>query len=122
MAIPDQHLYRPLFSPWFGSGEFARYHALAAPRTVVSADRCHILYTLLSQAVHASGDIWECGVYKGGTAAMMAAWLRDKHPSKKLCLFDTFAGMPETDPARVWNHIPAGLHQHRDRCRACRGQ
>ena len=29
-----------------------------------------------------------------------AAILRDKQPTKKLYLFDTFAGMPETDPTK----------------------
>ena len=96
--IPDGALYRPLFSPWFGQGEFAQYYALAAPRTLVSRDRCYVLWILLRQALHLSGDVWECGVYKGGTAAMMAAVLRDSAlPNKKLFLFDTFKGMPETD-------------------------
>ena len=99
-AIPDADLYRPLFSPWFGQGEFGKYHAIAAPRTLVSADRCHVLYTLLRQAIHVPGDVWECGVYKGGTAAMMAAMLADLCPAKRLYLFDTFVGMPETDAAR----------------------
>lgn len=100
MAIPDQHLYQPVFSPWLGGGEFGRFYALAAPKTLVSADRCYVLYTLLSQAAHVAGDVWECGVYKGGTAAMFAAYLQEKQPAKKLYLFDTFAGMPETDPER----------------------
>jgi len=39
-----------------------------------------VLYSLLKQAIHISGNVWECGVYKGGTAAMMAAMLRDKMP------------------------------------------
>jgi O-methyltransferase len=98
--IPDRELYRPLFSPWLGAGEFKRYYDLAAPRTLVSPDRCHILYTLLRQSVSIAGDIWECGVYTGGTAAMMAAFLGDHARSKKLYLFDTFEGMPETDPTK----------------------
>jgi len=98
--IPDTSLYRPLFSPWFAEGEFQRYYELAAPKTLVSADRCHVLYTLLRQAAHIEGDVWECGVYKGGTAAMAAAILSDKAPTKKLYLFDTFEGMPETDAER----------------------
>lgn len=96
--IPNRELYRPLFSPWLGQEDFAVYYALAAPKTLVSSDRCYVLWTLLRQALHLPGDIWECGVYKGGTAAMMAAVLRDSaRPDKKLFLFDTFQGMPETD-------------------------
>jgi O-methyltransferase len=100
VTIPDADLYRPLFSPWHGPGEFRRYFEWAAPRTVVSVDRCYVLYALLTQAIHVAGDVWECGVYRGGTAAMMAAILRDNQPDKKLYLFDTFAGMPDTDPSR----------------------
>ena len=96
--IPDGAFYRPLFSPWLGPGDFRKYYELAAPRTLVSVDRCYVLWILLRQALHLSGDIWECGVYKGGTAAMMAAVMRDSAQSdKKLFLFDTFQGMPETD-------------------------
>jgi O-methyltransferase len=98
--IPDSDLYRPLFSPWFGRGEFRRYYNIAAPKTIVSRDRCYILYVLLRQAMQIEGDVWECGVYKGGTAAMMAAILKDSRRSKRLYLFDTFAGMPETDAGR----------------------
>lgn len=98
--IPDHELYQPLFSPWLAQGgEFRRYYDIAAPRTLVSADRCHVLYTLLLQALRIPGDIWECGVYKGGTAAMLAALLADKGKSRRLFLFDTFEGMPETDAA-----------------------
>ncbi len=97
-AIPDGEFYRPLFSPWLGQGDFAKYYALAAPKALVSADRCYVLWILLRQAINIIGDIWECGVYKGGTAAMMAAVLRDSgHSGKSLFLFDTFQGMPETD-------------------------
>jgi O-methyltransferase len=96
-SIPDGDLYRPLFSPWFGQGEFRRYYDIAAPKTLVSPDRCYVLYALLRQATRIEGDVWECGVYKGGTAAMMAAMLEDGCPSKRIYLFDTFDGMPETD-------------------------
>lgn len=101
--IADRELYLPLFSPWQGQGEFRRYHDLAAPKTLVSADRCYVLYTLLRQAMHVPGDVWECGVYQGGTAAMLAAMLADKCPAKRLYLFDTFEGMPQTDIQRDWH-------------------
>ncbi|MRR50626.1 MAG: hypothetical protein EG825_06875, partial [Rhodocyclaceae bacterium] len=100
-TIPDRELYAPLFSPWLASsGDFRSYYEVAAARTLVSPDRCHVLYTLLKQAIHVEGDVWECGVYKGGTAAMFAKILRRLGPWKKLFLFDTFEGMPETDADR----------------------
>jgi O-methyltransferase len=39
------------------------------------------------------GDIVECGVWNGGSAAMMA----DAAPSRTLWLFDSFQGLPEPD-------------------------
>jgi O-methyltransferase len=95
--IPDQELYGPLFSPWLAQGEFRRFYEAAAPRTLVSIDRCYVLYTLLLQAIHVEGDIWECGVYQGGTAFMMARVLKNHGAWKKLFLFDTFEGMPSSD-------------------------
>ncbi len=101
--IPDAGLYQPLYSPWLGGGEFKTYYDLASPKSLVSPDRCYVLYTLIRQAVSVPGDVWECGVYKGGTAAMMAAMLSRFAPDKRLYLFDTFAGMPQTDPTKDWH-------------------
>ena len=90
-----------LYSPWLEpTGEFAGYYARAKPRTLVSADRCYVLYRLALQAMRLEGDFWECGVYKGGTAAMLAELLADRQADRKLYLFDTFAGMPQVDPQR----------------------
>lgn len=103
--LPDQALYQPLFSPWLNSkGEFAAWLAELRPYTVVSPDRIWMLYTLARQAMHLSGDFWECGVYKGGTAIMLAK-LITAVPGKTLKLFDTFQGMPETDPERDYHRL-----------------
>ena len=97
-AIPDGEFYTPLFSPWNDYGDFARYRHLAEPYTLVSADRLYVLYTLALNAVQLGGDFWECGVYKGGTARMLAELLSvHAGPGVKLRLFDTFSGMPETN-------------------------
>lgn len=102
--IPNIELYRPLFSPWLDSNsQFHKYYQLGADRTLVSPDRCFIIFSLLNQATHVSGNIWECGVYKGGTAAMIANFLKDSRSSKSLYLFDTFKGMPKTDADRDWH-------------------
>jgi len=98
--IPDSQLYRPLYSPWF-SDRFQNYYSIAAPRTLVGPERCYVLYTLLMQVVQMEGDIVECGVYKGGTAAMLVRVIAEKGGGgKKLYLFDTFSGMPDTDKDR----------------------
>ena len=96
--IPDAQFYKPLFSPWLGYGKFQHYLNMAQQQSLVSADRCHILYTLALQALELDGDIWECGVYKGGTASMFAEMIRNSPQNDSMLhLFDTFSGMPETN-------------------------
>lgn len=103
-SIPDGEYYRPLFSPWHGNGfgEFEQYYQYAKSVSVVSPDRCYMLYALASQAINLTGQWYECGVYKGGTATMLANLLNNKGIDKEsqLHLFDTFEGMPETDPEK----------------------
>jgi O-methyltransferase len=100
LPIPDAEFYRPLFSPWNGYGEFAEVLELARPYTLVSPDRLYLLFSVAINVSRLRGDFWECGVYKGGTARMLAELVR-RHgaPGVRLHLFDTFAGMPETERA-----------------------
>ena len=51
-----------------------------------------IIYTKLANSLE--GDIAEVGVYKGGSAEIIAS---NKNENKNLYLFDTFEGMPEVD-------------------------
>jgi O-methyltransferase len=90
-------LYRPLYSPWCGEPEFMSFYSRGAHRTLVSTDRAYIIFVTLQQAMKKAGNVFECGVYKGGTAAMIAAYLASVASPKKLYLFDTFEGMPSTD-------------------------
>jgi O-methyltransferase len=92
-------LYQPLYAPW-NSQTFQRYYAIAEPKTLVSADRCYVLERLFRQTIPVPGDVFECGVYKGGTAALLAVLLTENELGKKLYLFDTFEGMPATDSER----------------------
>jgi O-methyltransferase len=101
--IPDADLYRPLFCPWEGESEFRCLYERARERSLVSPDRFYVLYTLIQQAMAVPGDVWECGVYKGGTASMFAELLARANTDKSLFLFDTFEGMPETDPDHDWH-------------------
>jgi O-methyltransferase len=96
-ATPDG-LYAPRFAPWLGFGEFPDFYERAFPVSLVGAERCYVLYSLAKQALPLPGKSWECGVYKGGRAAMLAAIIAswDRRRSR---LFDTFAGMPSADPA-----------------------
>ena len=52
----------------------------------------YTLYSCLNATKHLQGDIAEVGVYKGGTAKLIA----EIKGSKELYLCDTFEGLPET--------------------------
>jgi O-methyltransferase len=96
--VPDLAFYRPVFMPWLGFGDFKGAYLPVRRHTVVSPDRAYMLYSLLRQAVAVPGDVWECGVYRGGTAMMFAALLSEWNVTgKRLHLFDSFEGMPETE-------------------------
>lgn len=47
------------------------------------------------QAFHAEGDFIEMGVYRGGTALLLAEALRQWHPRGRLDLLDSWQGMPK---------------------------
>ncbi len=98
VPVPDIELYRPLFSPWEGEPSFNRFYEPAKDHTACSRDRCYILWTTLRQALALPGDVIECGVFRGGTALLEAMTLREASEAgtRKLHLFDSFEGMPET--------------------------
>ena len=61
--------------------------------TLVDRPRCYMLYQMARQVAQSAGEVAEVGVYKGGTARLLALSL----PQKTVHLFDTFAGMPATN-------------------------
>jgi O-methyltransferase len=86
----------PLFSPWSGHPDFQAIYEGAERYTVVSPDRCYILISLARYASHLAGDFAECGVFKGGTALLLARVLKNTD-NKRLYLFDSFQGLPKPD-------------------------
>ena len=73
--------------------EFQSLHQTIKEKTLVTKDRCFAIYQWAKLARSQPGEIAEVGVYKGGTGKIIATVC----PEKKVHLFDTFAGMPETD-------------------------
>jgi O-methyltransferase len=107
LAIPSGHL---VYTPWFGADRrFARIFAEATSggQMVVPAERCYTLYQFVHHALRMKGAFVECGTYRGGTAQLIAASMRDlASPTGPplLHLFDTFAGMPDIAvPSRDYN-------------------
>ena len=89
-TVPDAHLYQPLYSPWLGDPAFERVYAAAEGRTLVSRDRCFVLWRTLQQALHLDGDLLECGVFRGGTALLEATTVRDQGAERPLHLVNSW--------------------------------
>lgn len=94
--VKDDHLYRPLYSPWEGEAEFQKYYDRIRDHTLVSPDRCWILLQLMRHALRLDGDFAEFGVFRGGTALLAANVLKNAGSPRTLHLFDSFIGMPDT--------------------------
>jgi len=92
----------PLVSPWINNESFRTHFDAIESLTLISADRCYVLYTLALQASCLHGHWYECGVYKGGSAILLSNLISEnrRHEQTELHLFDTFEGMPEPNPSK----------------------
>lgn len=80
---------------WERDAVFMQLYAQVRPHTLVSVDRCYMLYQLAKFTNHVDGDLATLGVYLGGVSKLLSE-VTQAH--KKYFLFDTFTGMP-TDHA-----------------------
>jgi O-methyltransferase len=71
--------------------------------TLVDHARCYILHQFAKQTAGLPGDLAEVGVYKGGTAKLLALTISPR-AKKTLHLFDTFTGMPPTQSGTDYHH------------------
>lgn len=96
---------------------YHRATKLASTRTVVSEQNRMNIFLILKFGFQglAPGHIVEFGAYKGGNALFMAAVCRELHPGTRVFAFDTFDGMPATDPSRdahrAGDFKDAGYHE-----------
>lgn len=109
-TITDQDLYAPYanawatFQPWMKSDliEDLVTTLLDMKRlTLVTRDRLWVLKTAFEQTRTLRGEIWEAGVFQGGTALMLRRLIEacagaDASNRTAMRLFDTFQGMPAT--------------------------
>ena len=74
------------FQLWLADQTFMRLFATLHGKTLVDVERCHVLYQLAIRAKELPGAAAEIGVYKGGTARLLAEVFGR---TKKLRLYDT---------------------------------
>lgn len=75
----------------------ARLFLLVRPYTMVSDARLRSVYDIARQleAQQVPGAFVECGVWRGGSAAVMAAVAARARSGRTVWLFDSFEGLPE---------------------------
>jgi len=86
--------------------EFLKIYTQIHKHTCVDTYRCFILHQFAKHAANLpEGDVAEIGVYKGGTAKLIAKTFLE-YTSRKhtIHLFDTFTGMPPTHPIKDTHH------------------
>lgn len=78
------------FSPWRESEFESLYEVIANTHTLVDIYRCYELFSIAKDMIHKAGDILEVGVWRGGTAFLMA---KASSPETTVFLCDTFEGV-----------------------------
>jgi len=76
--------------------EFIRFYEQCKPHTTCTIEPMYALFKAVEYIAknNIKGDLVECGVFKGGSAMMMALVLKHHHQThRKIYLYDTFEGM-----------------------------
>jgi hypothetical protein len=84
-------------------GKFAELYRTVHPYTMCGPARLRGLYKAVRYVVEKEvpGDVVECGVAFGGSAALLGLTLKSLRANRKIWAFDTFEGLPaptEADP------------------------
>jgi O-methyltransferase len=96
--------------------EFLEIYHLCKDYTMTSPERMYSLYKATRYVIEAKipGDFVECGVWKGGSAMIIAATLKQIGVTNRyIYLYDTFEGMSEPTEYDVKN-VPGGGASIRD--------
>jgi len=75
--------------------EFRKLVSQIVGFTIIDKPRLYIIFQLAKHLRNVNGDVAEAGVYKGGSARILAKIF--DNTSKTIHLFDTFSGMPKVD-------------------------
>ncbi len=83
------------YAPWLGDKAFMNIYNQIKSNTLVDIYRCYELWQLVQQAhsLNIAAAILEVGVWRGGTAGIMAQQLSNLNSTATLYLADTFTGV-----------------------------
>ena len=85
------------YAPWQGDVAFMHIYNQIKDNTLVDIYRCYELWQLVYKmfTLNQKAAILEVGVWRGGTAGIMAKKLADLKSTATLYLADTFSGVPK---------------------------
>jgi O-methyltransferase len=98
----NSEIIRPYsnYAPWKIDKDFIKVFEKIKGHTLVDIYRNYELWDLVSQIPNQiEGDLLEVGVWRGGTAGVMASKLNAVAPGKKIFLADTFTGVVKATDA-----------------------
>ncbi len=81
------------YSPWLIDEEFKKIWNKISSHTLVDQFRCYELWSLVAQTKHIPGAIFEIGVWRGGTGAIIARCAQLNGINYNIYLCDTFTGV-----------------------------
>ncbi len=95
---PFNNLHEPVspmetYAPWKKDTLFLKTYEIIKANTLVDKYRCYELWQLVEQSKKIEGAILEVGVWKGGTAALIANKAKIEGIQDKVFLCDTFKGV-----------------------------
>src|SRR5687768_15119297 len=79
------------YAPWDEDHKFLEIYSKIVGYTLVDIYRCYELWALVKQLQQVEGDIIEVGVWKGGTAGILA--VANEEGRGNIFLADTFTGV-----------------------------
>lgn len=94
----NNFIFEGVYVPFRADANFLKLYSAVPSHSPIHEWSYYHLYLMALQSLNLDGDFFECGVFKGGSAAFLAKIISGH--GKSLHLFDTFAGMPETNPMR----------------------
>ncbi|GAB3269242.1 hypothetical protein GCM10027347_39170 [Larkinella harenae] len=83
------------YAPWTTDQAFLNIYRQICSHTLVDVYRCYELWTLMAQVgkLPGPGDCLEVGVWRGGTAGLMASKMKEDGLAGQLYAADTFEGV-----------------------------
>ncbi|OGI20714.1 MAG: hypothetical protein A3B68_09250 [Candidatus Melainabacteria bacterium RIFCSPHIGHO2_02_FULL_34_12] len=82
---------------WNKDEFFLKLYHKVKDQTVLNPNKLFELYQFAKSVCNLEGNVAELGVFRGGSARMLAKLFEQYGSSKRVLLFDTFQGLPVSD-------------------------